>query len=308
MPYEWENGRVITESLEYSVAYHCNLRCANCSHLSPFVTKKFPSLESFISDLGALAEVVHARVFRLLGGEPLLNPEINSFVAAAKRSGIADRVMVTTNGLLLHRMDDTFWRSIDLVLVTVYPGISLERQLDEASDKAAKFDTELWLFPMNHFRTTIVTEPHPNDWLTSAIFMTCRDAQIFQCNMIHEGYLYKCAVPPFLPDYLARLGKDGYEPRQDGFPIHGTRDSLRGLADFLMSTETPEACRYCLGYLGIDQNHRQLAAEEIATPSLLAISREHDLDRDKLRKELFAFATGNGRNAKRQGSGAPTQI
>jgi len=37
--------------------------------------------------------------------------------------------------------------------------------------------------------------------------MTCRDAQIFQCNMIHEGYLYKCAVPPFSLTNLARLGK-----------------------------------------------------------------------------------------------------
>ena len=111
MLYKFKNGKVLTHNLEYSVSYHCNLRCAGCSHLSPFSQKKFPSLESFCDDIRKLSEGLHASEMRLLGGEPLLNPEISTYIKEAKESGIANAVSITTNGLLLHKMDDDFWEN-----------------------------------------------------------------------------------------------------------------------------------------------------------------------------------------------------
>lgn len=79
MKYELKNGKVLTSGIiKYAVAYHCNLRCSGCVHLSPYSRKHFPSLESFTADLNQLSRGFHAPFIDLLGGEPLLNPEINS--------------------------------------------------------------------------------------------------------------------------------------------------------------------------------------------------------------------------------------
>jgi len=66
--------------------------------------------------------------------------------------------MVTTNGLLLHRMDDTFCAALTLSGNRV-SGYLFGTTTRRGERQSSEFDTELWLFPMNHFRTTIVTEP-----------------------------------------------------------------------------------------------------------------------------------------------------
>ena len=288
--YELRDGKVITQSLEYSVAYHCNLRCAHCSHLSPYATRQFPSLESFVSDVTALGAVLHAKTLRLLGGEPLLHPQIADFAVAAKRSGIADQVMVTTNGVLLDRAGDSFWDAVDLVLVTEYPGICLDEQLARATVRARASGAELWRYPVSRFRTTIVTEPHPMDWITAAIYHACEDVHLFQCHMVHEGYLYKCAVPPFLPEYVTRLRRGGYVPQRDGLAVHRSRDLFRDLQAFLTSGDVPESCRYCLGYLGVERDHRQLTPEQVEHPSSVPVARETHLDRGRLARALCTLA------------------
>ena len=122
MLYEVRDGKIQTRAIEYSVAYHCNLKCSACSHMSPYVAKKLPTLKSFVDDLGALTRVMHAKDIRLLGGEPLQNPEIVEYLKEARRSGIADVNMVTTNGLLLHSMKDEFWENVDFIWLSLYPG------------------------------------------------------------------------------------------------------------------------------------------------------------------------------------------
>ena len=52
------------------------------------------------------------------------------------------------------------------------------------------------------------------------IFRTCKNVHASHCHMIHEGKLYKCAVPLFLPEYLLKLERDGYDPANDAFDIH----------------------------------------------------------------------------------------
>jgi len=162
--YEIRNNLICTRGIEYSVAYHCNLRCASCSHLSPFLRSKFPSIESFQKDISILCTVMHSNELRLLGGEPLLNPQINDFIKIAKEYQIADKIGVTTNGILLSKMNDLFWDQVDSVTITIYPDIKFSRErIDYFTSKARESDTELIFFSNPEFRTTIVTQPHPDD-------------------------------------------------------------------------------------------------------------------------------------------------
>jgi len=290
MIYEFKDGKIITRAIEYSVSYHCNLRCSGCSHMSPFIGKKFPSVESFSLDINKLKEGLHATDIRLVGGEPLLHPEINSFIKIAKESGIADNVMVTTNGLLLHKMSDEFWENVDFVSVTLYKGAEpKEKFVQLFKDSARESNTKLRLFSNPIFRTTIVTKPHPRDWITNIIFRTCKNAHLYHCHMIHEGRLYKCAVPPFLPEYLSKVALNGYNSEVDAFNIHSDHDLFEELKKFLISFKTMEACRYCLGYVGKFQEQHQLTTDYISNPQLQNITRRTHLDYYKFLKETVRY-------------------
>jgi hypothetical protein len=287
MLYEMRDGRVQTRAVEYSVAYHCNLRCAHCSHMAPFMEKRLPPLESFAADVDRLSTALHARDIRMVGGEPLLNPQLVDFLKAARASGIADTVMVTTNGLLLNSMKDDFWENVDFVWLSQYPGASpKDRMIERFRAKAAESGTRLDVDPTFHFRATLTTEPHPDDWTTRMIYRTCESAHRFHCHMIHEGRLFKCACPPFMPQYLARMGRDGYDPSADACAIHAPGELLGRLQAFLFDPRPLQACRNCMGYVGKRQQHRFLDTEVVAHPEQERIARGTHLDRRR-----FAQAT-----------------
>lgn len=306
MLYTIEDGKIQTRAVEYSVAYHCNLRCVACSHMSPFIEKAFPPLESFERDVNALTEVLHAKDIRLLGGEPLQNPEILEYLKIARRSGIADVIMVTTNGLLLPGMADEFWENVDFIWLSVYPGVSpTAKALERIKARAEESNTRLDLDPTTHFRATLTTEPHPADWITDMIFKTCQNAHRFHCHMIHEGRLFKCACPGFLPEYLARFGGEAYDSAVDAFDIHGAEDLAGELRDFLFTKKTMDACRHCLGHVGKWIPHRQLTRSELADPVAEhpSITRSQHMSGRKLLQESAGYLwrrsveriTGKGR-------------
>jgi hypothetical protein len=289
MGYVFENGRLRTRSLEYSAAYHCNLRCASCSHASPYAPKGFPHVESFRADLAALGAALRTDVLRILGGEPLLNPEVAALLRTARESRIAARVMVTTNGLLLHEMADAFWENVDLVLVTAYPETEARLALDRIGAKARAFGVELFVERVPEFRGMILTAPQPRDWVTDLVYRSCRDVHEHHCHMLHEGRLYRCPLPPFLPSYLCKIGVDAYDPVADGLDLHGPGDLLQRLREFLLSGTTPYSCAWCLGDLARREPHRQLDPALVREPATIPITRESHLDRMRLFHAVSTF-------------------
>ena len=91
--------------LEYHVADHCNLNCKYCTHYSPLVQEPvFTDLEKFKLDLQLLKERIDdIGVIRILGGEPLLNPQLSEFITYTRRLYPKAVITVVTNGLLIER-------------------------------------------------------------------------------------------------------------------------------------------------------------------------------------------------------------
>src|SRR5512146_3357781 len=64
--------KCLVHKLEYNVAYHCNLRCDHCDHLSPFFSPREGefnssiSLEDFEKQIAILSRHVHGEEFLLL--------------------------------------------------------------------------------------------------------------------------------------------------------------------------------------------------------------------------------------------------
>ncbi len=286
--YEFRDGRIHTVAIQFSAAHHCNLRCAHCSHLSPYVPRRLPAAKSFAADLQQLATVIRARTIVLLGGEPLLNPELPAMARLARESGIARTVTVTTNGLLLPTVTDDLWRYVDVVRVSLYPQTPpSEAVLEAAAAQARTHRVRLIVEQVREFRTAAVTSPHPMDLWTRIIYSTCGVAHRQHCHMFSDGWLYKCSMPVNLPGYLDRLGLDGYTPSADGVDLHAPGDLLARVREYLFARQPLEACRYCLGWLGRRVPQRQLSAGEQNSPGDRPVRRATHLSYGRA---LYALA------------------
>ena len=115
--------------LEIHLANHCNLNCKGCSHYSPISDSKFLSLgemENILKKIEKYQEWFSQ--FRLLGGEPLLNPSIISLIKTARKYINKIPIELVTNGSLLLNdkiCSENFWKSVSenniKINVTLYP-------------------------------------------------------------------------------------------------------------------------------------------------------------------------------------------
>lgn len=290
MLYRIESEKIHTQAVEFAASDHCNLRCAGCSHMSPFIRPRLAIEDELTRDMGRLATAMYAEEIRILGGEPLLNPRIVPILKAARASGVAKRVVVATNGLLLHRMSKDFWASVDEVRLNLYPNVRpSDRLIEQARQHATESGTKIVISQYSSFRVTLVTEPHPPDPITTMIFRTCKNAHLYHCHMVHAGWLYKCACPPYLGEFLKDTPGSCYQAEHDGFDIHGATDLRTQLWEYLTNSTPLDACRHCLGYVGEKQPHHQLTLQDTRNMKSRPIKRATHLSKKALTKDSLKY-------------------
>lgn len=75
-------------TLDINVVHHCNLRCANCSHGSPFAKKYVMGLDVLERDLTALKPYLHVGELLIVGGEPLLRKDLPEVLEICRKSDL----------------------------------------------------------------------------------------------------------------------------------------------------------------------------------------------------------------------------
>jgi hypothetical protein len=113
---------------EIHAAAHCNLRCKECGHFSPYAEKGFADLEILEKDLARFSELSGGEADYILvtGGEPLLNPEIETIVGMVFKHVPKLGIMhFYTNGALLPSMPESFWKTVGKYGDRFYMKISL---------------------------------------------------------------------------------------------------------------------------------------------------------------------------------------
>ncbi len=203
-PYAVVDGRVLTDGIEVIASHHCNLRCRACAYLSPVRPQTVVDPESLRQDLRTLANHYHASEARVLGGEPLLHPDLVAVLDTVRTSGICDSIQVLTNGLLLHRMTTEFWSTIDAVSVSMYQGHCLDDDAIEtirqtAEDQGVRINFK----PFRYFRESYSEVGTPDRALVERIYRTCQMANVWRCHTLWSGHLFRCPQSLFLPTVLA---------------------------------------------------------------------------------------------------------
>jgi hypothetical protein len=251
------DGKVATRSLESHVVDHCNLTCAECCSLSPLLPRWQIEPADLARDLARAAQVLAPRVFKLVGGEPLLHPDIVELVRIARTSGIAPTVSITTNGLLLPRMPDALWDAVDALTISLYPRPALEPEtIALVEERAARFGVALNWKRQDEFVVMTRDEPTTDASETVAIYDACWIRE--RCHMLRDGRFYTCTRPPHFTSYY----RGDHDFTGDGIPLEGADLADRLLA--YLRRDTPLAtCAHCLGGAAAQVPHRLLTRDEL---------------------------------------------
>lgn len=189
-------------TLEVNIVRHCINKCLCCSHASPWSKPYLMPPDVLEQDLASLSQFMHVRSFFLLGGEPLLHPQLLDLLDVANASPIADETCVLTNGQLLRNMPLEFWTKFDFLRISAYPSKFTKEDEAFARGYAKQFGFGVGVDWMSTF------------WLQfeksdGSHFMQCPWRE--RCLTVHDGYLFLCPAAAFFPDTFLGLpfGTDG---------------------------------------------------------------------------------------------------
>lgn len=229
--------------LETHLVDHCNLNCRGCSHFSPASAPRYADPSRMERDFERLAQLFgRVDVLRLMGGEPLLHPDVEHFLIAA-RSRLADsEISLGTNGLLLAAQPPSFWRTLAReridVRVTRYPVAPDTRHIRALCES---FGVRWWMTPLVEQFLMVPVVPS-GDRDATEMRRRCRRRGYYP--FLHEGAVYPCAKVAMAPILEARFGVA--LPRTDADRIV-LDDASSGFDVLRFLSEAVPWCRHC-GY------------------------------------------------------------
>ncbi|ACK69918.1 Radical SAM domain protein [Gloeothece citriformis PCC 7424] len=270
--YKLSKNKIITNRYcEINVVHHCNLSCRACSHLAPTLPKYFVDPDQIYQDLSILSKVYLPRGVKLVGGEPLLHPNILEVIEAIRTSQISNFVKLVTNGHLLTKVPELFWEKIDAVDISMYPNQSLNSDtIKELKQRAKLHNTILQTYYWDNFRESYSELGTKNKNLTKRIYSSCALAHIWRVHTISEGYFYKCPQSLFIPKVIQKGSL-----QKDGLKIDDSPNFLEKLLAYLTSKDPLESCSNCLGCVGKLIPHEQInpkqwrSKQEVPTEELI---------------------------------------
>jgi len=224
--------------VEVHLTDHCNLNCRGCSHFSPLADVWYADIGSHERDMRRLSHLFdNVDRIRLMGGEPLLHPQVSSFLAVTRRHLPHADICLVTNGLLLFTMEPSFWRSCKtcrvVIDLTLYP---IDLDTDRIRRLADSHEVKLHIHELAEFHASF--NPRGDSEPRQAM-RYCRTHNY--CPFLKEGRIYPC-VRPALAGYFNRAFATSV-PTTGYVDIHERATTGWKILKFL--EEPCEACRYC---------------------------------------------------------------
>lgn len=183
----WLNG------FEYHVADHCNLNCKGCGHCANLFNKpSYGNLHIYECDLIRMTELFDGvGLIRLLGGEPLLNNDLEKYIGITRKYFKNAEVHIVTNGILILSKGNEFFQCLKdngiIIDISVYPPIRnkllmITRKLDDN-------DIEYNVMPVEQFYKRFSLAGGFNE---EEAFNNCGTAT---CHTLCDGKIAPCIVP-----------------------------------------------------------------------------------------------------------------
>ncbi len=224
--------------LETNLVDHCNLNCKSCGHFSNIADKSFYDVSAFEKDMQRLAELFSdIKKIRLMGGEPLLHPELVKLMGISRKCFPNSWIVIVTNGILLAEKDDLFWKSClennIAIEMTTYPiKLKLETIKRRAEKHSVVFSQDRSVEKFVAFMNIVGDSP-----IAQAI-ENCGGRR--GCTNLYNGFIYRCPRTAYVSLYNKKFGTS---IPSSGYDTHAKDASGPKIVDFIK--QPVETCRFC---------------------------------------------------------------
>lgn len=223
--------------VETMITQVCNLSCHGCTNYSDLQHEGYVTWSQGRAWLEAWLERVDIPDFGIMGGEPLINPEVSDWIYGVRELMPDAKIRFTTNGLLLKKKFEIVEQLAEVGNCTFKIGIHVDDpELEEIIDRIfSMYDWQPVVeFGVARYKTKNNFSFHPKRpdtfWKTyrgeyynmrphdsnpnKAFEICCQQT----CPLMYNGKIYKCSTSGLLEDTLARFGNpnlDQWQPYID---------------------------------------------------------------------------------------------
>ena len=263
VPTEW-NKHAIAErmtlrdpeynSFEVSLTDHCNMSCQMCDHYAQLSDEWFVDPEELERDLNRMSVLCGGKcaVITLLGGEPLLHPQIIRCLKITREAFPKAPLTLLTNGIKLIELEKgkegNIWQTVKelnyTVSITRYP---IKLDYDAIKAKAVEYGVNLALSSDIHSETPIeeakISYKHTFRFDKDAdniFFPACHYYN--HLGVVKGGKYYMCPVSAHINIFNKKFGKNLEHTKKDYIDIYKA-ESWEEIAKF-QANRIP-FCEYC---------------------------------------------------------------
>jgi hypothetical protein len=221
------------EFLEIMMINSCNLACQGCTTFSDLKHTGYVSWNTGKSWLEPWTHRLNIQAVGLMGGEPLINPELKSWIQGIRDLLPTAQIRFVTNGLLLSK----HWEIVELLeqvgncVLKISYHVStpeLDKCISDIMswrpwESVTEFGIARWKSPQNmrlqisYPKTFLKTfqgnyenmAPHSND--PARAFEICVQKK---CPMLNSGRIWKCGTLALTPALLDRMNRPNWNQWQ----------------------------------------------------------------------------------------------
>lgn len=246
--------RPVLPFLETMITQACNISCHGCTNYSDLSHSGYVRWETGREWISSWLERIDIPDFGIMGGEPLINPEVKQWLKGVRDLMPNSQIRFTTNGLLLEKHFDIVDFLADLGNVSFKITIHLHDEKVETlvNDIFNRFNwqpiheygIDRWItngnFRFHVKRPTSFVKTYKNDYRNmepwhsdpAEAFSNCCQPT---CPLLYNGLIYKCSTSALLESTLSRFGypnKDQWEPYlPTGLSIDSSDDQVNEFID-----------------------------------------------------------------------------
>lgn len=240
-------------AFEYDIISTCNLNCEGCTHYAPIGDNEdVLSIEKADIELKLLSNIIsdHCNTINIMGGEPLLNPNIIEILSLTRKYFPKTEIQIVTNGILLADMEPDFWQACNELSVgialTVYP---IKIRLDKITSCANEYKVPYSLYRNGkYFYHFLLDEFGKQDINDSYIKCNLKNFPLY-----HDGKLYPCTIAGCVYK-LNNYYNVNFEVSENDCLCIDAETTLEDVYEFL--GKPVSFCKYCMVSQWYDDNNR----------------------------------------------------
>lgn len=180
---------------------------------------------------------------KLLGGEPLLHPQVDDFIRCTREYFPVGDIKILTNGTLLPAMNDEFWKVChDTGTIVYYTKYPIKLNTETIEQKAKKYNVIVEVFNMEDNIKQLVYEPIDLEGKQNAEknFYDCYRSNY--CITLKHGKMYTCLKPAHMHLFNEFFHKDVQLDERNGIDIYKAKTGQE-ILEYL--TKPIPMCAYC---------------------------------------------------------------